>query len=140
MLVLPQITDRAETYSSHLQRLMREQSLRATPQRNQGEVTPQGSPWERLECSAHTTLGSKPKLLPSDCGMDTSEMAVTQPSKALSIKLLTQLPAALGQLSQPVSSTAGAVSMQVPLAVQAGSLPGAEGRCSNSPNEETKAE
>lgn len=35
--MLPKITDRSETYSSHLERLIKEQSLRATLQGNQGE-------------------------------------------------------------------------------------------------------
>lgn len=85
--MLPKITDRSETYSSHLERLIKEQSLRATPQGNEEESAPLGSPGETLAGSAcisplRNTPTSKLKLLPSDHGMETGETALNQPSKA----------------------------------------------------------
>lgn len=79
VLMLPKITDRSETYSSHLKRLIKEQSLTATLDGN-WESAPLGSPGERL-CWHLPPLRNKLKMLPCDHSMEMSKMLSTSPAR-----------------------------------------------------------
>lgn len=77
--MLPKITDRSETYSSHLKRLIKEQSLTATLYGNQ-ESAPLGSPGERL-CWHLPPHRNKLKMLPCDHSTEMSKMLSSSPAR-----------------------------------------------------------
>lgn len=77
--MLPRITDRSETYSSHLQRLIKVQSLRTALYGN-GESAPLGSPGERL-CWHLPPPRNKLTMLPGDRSLETSAMLCTSPAR-----------------------------------------------------------